>query len=165
LISDSPSSGATCSPAFSALGTTLKQAGSHAAQYEVDYTYQYYAAQAAAENGVETYVLVSAAGADPDSLIFYSRMKGELERDIKKLPFRCIRIIQPGMLAGARKESRSGERVGLLVGSLLAQVPFLRQYRPIHARTVAQASINAALDGTFNVQTLALEQVFTRAGE
>jgi aspartate-semialdehyde dehydrogenase len=36
---------------FSSLGTTLKQAGSKAAQYEVDYTYQYQFAQFANENG------------------------------------------------------------------------------------------------------------------
>ncbi|TGD77194.1 NAD-dependent epimerase/dehydratase family protein [Hymenobacter wooponensis] len=150
---------------FSTLGTTLKQAGSQAAQYEIDYTYQYRAAQAAAEHGVEALVLVSSAGADAHSMIFYSRMKGELERDVKKLPFRRIRVLQPGMLAGARKEPRTGERIGLALGSLLGQVPVLRQYRPIHGRTVAQAMINAALDDTPGVQTITLEDVFIRAEE
>lgn len=148
---------------FSTLGTTLKQAGSQDAQYEIDYTYQYQAAQAAAENGVEAYVLVSSAGADAHSFIFYSRMKGELERDIKKLPFRRIRVLQPGMLAGNRKEPRTGERLGLLLGSVLGQLPLLRQYRPIHGRTVAQAMINSALDETPGVQTVTLEDVFARA--
>ncbi|TGE04970.1 NAD-dependent epimerase/dehydratase family protein [Hymenobacter fodinae] len=148
---------------FSTLGTTLKQAGSQAAQYEIDYTYQYRAAQAAAEHGVETLVLVSSAGADAHSMIFYSRMKGELERDVKKLPFRRIRLLQPGMLAGLRQEPRTGERIGLALGSLISQVPLLRQYRPIHGRTVAQAMLNAALDETPGVQTITLEKVFERA--
>lgn len=150
---------------FSMLGTTLRQAGSQAAQYEIDYTYQYQVAQAAAEHSVETYVLVSSAGADAESLVFYSRMKGELERDVKKLPFRRIRILQPGMLAGPRKEPRTGERLGLVLGSLISQVPVLRQYRPIHGRTVAQAMINAALDETPGVQTISLEEVFERAAQ
>lgn len=148
---------------FSTLGTTLKQAGSQQAQYEIDYTYQFQAAQAAAENGVEAYVLVSSAGADAESLLFYSRMKGELERDIKKLPFRRIRILQPGMLAGPRQEPRTGEKIGLVLGSVLSQLPLLRQYRPIHARTVAQALLNAGLDETSGVRTDTLEGVFTRA--
>src|SRR6476661_1921763 len=38
--------------AFSALGTTLKKAGSKAAQYKIDHTYQYEFAWAAAQNGV-----------------------------------------------------------------------------------------------------------------
>ena len=72
---------------FSALGTTLKKAGSKGAQFKIDYKYQYYFARAAAENGVSNYVLVSAAGSSPTSRIFYSRMKGILEKDIKKLAF------------------------------------------------------------------------------
>ena len=58
---------------FSTLGTTLRQAGSQDAQYRVDYTYQHEAARAAAANGVETYVLVSSAGADANARVFYSR--------------------------------------------------------------------------------------------
>ena len=38
---------------FSALGTTRKDAGSKAKQYEVDYTYQYEFAKMALNNGVE----------------------------------------------------------------------------------------------------------------
>ena len=72
---------------FSAMGTTLKQAGSKDAQYKIDYTYQYNVAKAAAENGVPQYVLISSAGASPKSRIFYSRMKGELEESVKKLTF------------------------------------------------------------------------------
>lgn len=66
--------------AFSCLGTTLKDAGSKDAQRKVDYDYQYNFAKAAKENEVEDYVLVSAYGANPNSKIFYSRMKGELSR-------------------------------------------------------------------------------------
>ena len=149
---------------FSMLGTTLRQAGSQQQQYTVDYTYQYQAAQAAAENGVDTYALVSSAGADTESFAFYTRMKGELERDVKRLPFRAIRILRPGMLAGHRAEPRLGERVGLWLATVASTMPLLHSYRPIHARTVARALLNAALDPTPGVQTDSLEQVFTRAG-
>ncbi len=150
---------------FSSLGTTLSQAGGQQEQYLVDYTYQFQAAQAAAENGVPTYVLVSSAGADAESLLFYNRMKGELERDIKRLPFQRIRIIQPGILAGPRTEQRLGEKVGLWLATAASTIPLLHSYRPIHARTVARAMHHAALDETPGVQTDSLEQVFTRAGK
>lgn len=150
---------------FSTLGTTLKQAGSQEAQYKVDYTYQYRTAQAAATAGVSSFVLVSSAGADADSFVFYNRMKGELERDIKRLPFRRIRILQPGVLAGGRAQVRLGEKIGLVLASVVGAVPPLRGYRPIHARVVAQAMINAALDETPGISTDTLEGVFTRAGE
>lgn len=148
---------------FSSLGTTLRQAGSQDGQYKVDYTYQFEAAQAAAENGVPAYVLVSSANADADALVFYSRLKGELERDIKRLPFRRIRILQPGILAGNRTAPRLGEKLGLLLATVAGTMPLLHAYRPIHARTVAQAMINSAIDPTPGVQTDTLEDVFRRA--
>jgi uncharacterized protein YbjT (DUF2867 family) len=58
---------------FSALGTTLRKAGSKDAQYKIDYTYQYNIAKLSADNGIETYILVSAANSSPDSKIFYSK--------------------------------------------------------------------------------------------
>src|SRR5688572_25909562 len=64
---------------FSSLGTTIRQAGSTNAQYKIDFTYQYEFAKAAASNNVPSYVLVSSAGADAKSIVFYTRMKGELE--------------------------------------------------------------------------------------
>jgi len=148
---------------FSALGTTLSQAGGQKAQYRVDYTYQYRTAEAAAQNDVKTYVLVSSASADPDAFVFYTRMKGELERDVKRLPFQRIRIIRLGMLAGHRKESRMAERIALPLAALLAHLPGLSPYRPIHGREVAQAMINAALDEKSGIQIDTLEGVFKRA--
>jgi uncharacterized protein YbjT (DUF2867 family) len=59
---------------FSALGTTLKQAGSKEKQYEVDFTYNLNFAQKAKANGIENYVLVSSIGANAKSSIFYTRI-------------------------------------------------------------------------------------------
>jgi uncharacterized protein YbjT (DUF2867 family) len=130
---------------FSALGTTLAVAGSQAAQHRVDHGYQYAAARAARANAVPAYVLVSSAGASPRSRIFYSRMKGELERDVEALGFERTRILRPGMLDGDRREHRSGERLALRVLRPLAPV-LPAPLRPIHAAIVARAAIAAALD-------------------
>ncbi len=130
---------------FSALGTTLRAAGSQAAQYRVDHGYQYAAARAARANGVPAYVLVSSAGASPGSRIFYSRMKGELERDVEALGFERTRILRPGMLDDDRRERRTGEQLALaLLRPLSAILP--APARPIHAAVVARAAIAAALD-------------------
>lgn len=132
---------------FSTLGTTLARAGSKESQYQVDYTFQYEAAAAAAKNGVKQYVLVSSAGADVNSAFFYSRMKGELDRDVKALPFSCVRIIKPSVLDGDRAEKRLGESIGLALGKFLTPlIPPLRKYRPIHARQVALAMQKAVFD-------------------
>jgi uncharacterized protein YbjT (DUF2867 family) len=130
---------------FSALGTTLRAAGSAAAQYEVDHGYQLRVAEAARRNGVATYVLVSSGGASPRSRIFYSRMKGELERDVEALRFPRSRILRPGLLDGERREVRAGERWALRVLRPLAPV-LPSGVRPIRAEVVARAAIAAARD-------------------
>jgi uncharacterized protein YbjT (DUF2867 family) len=150
---------------FSALGTTLKKAGSKEAQFQIDYTYQLHFARAAARNGVSTYVLVSSAGASTNSRIFYSRMKGELEEEIKKLPFNHIHILQPGILEGKRQESRPGEKAGVALMSVLQHVPGLKKYRPIPAETVARAMIRCCFDKQGKLHVYTWDGVFKRAGE
>jgi uncharacterized protein YbjT (DUF2867 family) len=148
---------------FSALGTTIKKAGSKAAQYKIDHDYQYNFAHAAAQNQVPVYVLVSSAMASETSRIFYTRMKGELERDIKTLPFQAIHIMQPGMLQGDRKESRPGEKIGLYVIKLLNKMGIALQQKPVPASVVAKAMINVSFKNDKRISVYALTQVFTAA--
>jgi uncharacterized protein YbjT (DUF2867 family) len=129
---------------YSALGTTLRAAGSKEAQYQVDHTYQLSIAKAAAANGVSKYVLVSAAGSSTKSTIFYSRMKGELERDVQKLPFETIHILRPGMLKGERKNTRTGEIIGGAIMEAVSYIPGLGNLKPIAGHEVARAMINAS---------------------
>jgi len=145
---------------FSAMGTTIKQAGSKAQQYKVDYSYQYEFAQAAAYNHVPVYALVSAASSSPDSNIFYSRIKGELERDIKSLPFKSITILQPGLLTGARQDERFGEKLGYRVLKALNTIGLFKKYRPVEGRTVALALRNAAFKASAGVHTYTLDELF-----
>lgn len=131
---------------FSSLGTTAKKAGSKEAQYEVDHTFQLHGARAAKEQGVPSYVLVSAAGADASSSLFYNRMKGELDRDVAALGFERCHVLRPSILEGDRQESRPGEAFGIAAMKAFKFIPGLKKYRPIHVNTVARAMIAAALD-------------------
>ena len=150
---------------FSALGTTLKKAGSKEAQYQIDYQYQYDFAKAAAGNHVPVYVLVSSAMASVHSRIFYTRMKGELERDIRLLPFQYIHIMQPGMLEGNRKEKRPGEKIGLALLKFINKLGIALQQKPVPASVVAKAMINVSFLKNNHVNVYALREVFSAAGE
>lgn len=131
---------------FSAMGTTIGKAGSKDAFLKVDYTYPFEVAKAAKQNGVGSHVLISSLGADADSSIFYSQVKGKLERDISLLGFTTNIIIQPSILLGERKESRPMERIGQ---SFVQKCSFLfvgplAQYKGVSAETVAIAMIALA---------------------
>lgn len=134
---------------FSSLGTTIKAAKTKANQYEVDYTYQYNFAKAAADNGVKYYVLISSIGANSKSSFFYLRMKGELDEAVSRLLFRKIRILRPAQLVGERTEKRFGENLGLTITRFLIKTGIMKNRFPIEGKTVAQAMIGS-LDPSLN---------------
>ena len=84
--------------AFSCLGTTLRAAGSKAAQHRVDVDYQLQFAEMARRSGVGTFVLLSAAGANAKSSLFYMRLKGEAEEGVRALGFERTLFFRPGMI-------------------------------------------------------------------
>ena len=131
---------------FCALGTTIAKAGSQPEFYKVDFTYVVETARLAAVSGARQFLLVSAVGADRSSSIFYSRVKGETEEAVRKLPLAGIQIFRPSILAGERSESRPFERVGLAAFSAVsfAMVGPLRRYRPVAAEDVARAMLEVA---------------------
>ena len=92
-----------------ALGSTMKQAGSREAFRQIDHGYPLVIARAARANGCEVFALNSAAGANPRSLVFYSRVKGELEQDLRALGFASLTLVRPGLIGGDRVERRAGE--------------------------------------------------------
>lgn len=128
---------------FSAFGTTIKKAGSQENQYKIDYSYQWQVAKAASDNRMQSYILISALGANASSSMFYNRMKGELDVAVQKLNFENVTILKPSLLDGNRKEQRVGEKLGLLVFRFIKYIPGLRTYRPIHVEIVAKAMVNA----------------------
>ena len=143
--------------AFSCLGTTIKQAGSKEAQRKIDYSYQLHFAEAAKANGVSIYSLCSSASANVRSPVFYSRIKGELDRDVSALGFERTRIFRPSLLLGDRGDrERLGEKVAAPVLRGLNAIGLFRKSRGIEASTVARAMIRATFDetaGTTDVDT------------
>lgn len=131
---------------FCCLGTTIKQAGSQPAFRRVDHAFVMGLAHAGLRAGATQFLLVSAIGADPESRVFYSRVKGETESAIRKLPFQGIQIFRPSLLLGERPEFRLGERIAMLGAPVLPALLFgrLRRYRPIQAATVAGAMVRIA---------------------
>jgi uncharacterized protein YbjT (DUF2867 family) len=131
---------------FCCLGTTMKKAGSKEAFYKVDFIYCLELAKIASQNHYKSFNLVSAIGSDTNSSIYYSKVKGQLEKTLEELNIAQLNIFQPSILVGNRAEFRLGERIGIGIAQLIAPLLIggLRKYNPIHAAQVANAMLNAA---------------------
>jgi uncharacterized protein YbjT (DUF2867 family) len=147
--------------AICALGTTIGAAGSRAAFYEVDHDAVLRFATAAYKGGTRHFLLVSAVGADASSRVFYSRVKGETERDLVELGFKRVDIAQPALLLGARTENRPVEKLLQAADPLtrLGMLGLLDRYAGIGAITVARALLKLCEDsepGIFRHENRAL---------
>ncbi|MGI4866903.1 MAG: NAD(P)H-binding protein [Janthinobacterium lividum] len=131
---------------YCCLGTTMRQAGSKEAFFEVDFLYVVKLAAVTAANFASQFLVVSAIGADTESRFYYSQVKGEMETAVRQTPFRAIHIFRPSLLLGSRTKPRLGERVS---GWVLAR-PLLRgnwqKYRAITDVAVARAMLQAAAE-------------------
>ncbi|GAB2671117.1 hypothetical protein ACFQWB_13710 [Paenibacillus thermoaerophilus] len=100
----------------------------------------------AREAGAETFLIVSAMGANPSSRMFYNRVKGTVERELRRIGLPRTYVFRPSLLLGRREEFRAGERVAVALAPLLSPLltgPFAK-YRPIAAADVATAMRLAA---------------------
>ena len=138
--------GERCEDIFCCLGTTIKIAGSQQAFRRVDHDYPLMLAKLGKAEDARQFVLVSALGADAQSRVFYSRVKGETERDIAAIGLPKVVFMRPSILLGERHQRRPGERAGIFLGKLIAPLLLgqLRKYQPIHADEVAAAMLYVA---------------------
>lgn len=139
---------------FICFGTTLKKAGSKKQQWAIDYEIPLKVAEIARIKGFEKIILVSSYGANADSKIFYSRMKGKLDESILNLNFPASFIFKPGALI--RKNSdRFGEKLGVKILQSLNKLGLFKKFRPLRTETLAfkmkEAPKSAEIGATFYV--------------
>jgi len=145
--------------AYCALGTTIKQAGSKEDFYKIDHDFVLSFARWTAKLGATKFLYVSAIGADSNSAIFYNKVKGEIERDLKPLSFEYIGIFQPSILLGNRKETRIGEDVGKVVMKAVTFFGIYKKYKPIHDYQVAKAMLYHAAKDKKGIETISSKEM------
>lgn len=131
---------------FVCLGTTIKKAKTKEAMYKVDVEYPVAIAQLANKKYAKQFLFISSMNANKDSSIWYSKMKGMLEEEVKKLPFVSISIFRPSLLIGERKEFRFGEKIAekLFQGVSFLMPESWKSNFAIEASTVAQSMYEVA---------------------
>jgi uncharacterized protein YbjT (DUF2867 family) len=134
---------------FCCIGTTMRQAGSTEAFRKVDYEYPLRLGQIVKRQGIKQFVLISSIGANKNSRIFYSRVKGEVEEALTDLKFGSTLIFRPSLLLGHRQEFRFAEEVSKIFMKIF--IPFfigsIRRYRPVQATSVAAVMAYEAARG------------------
>jgi uncharacterized protein YbjT (DUF2867 family) len=137
--------------AISALGTTIKSAGSQAAFRAVDHDAVLAFASAAQTRGARRFLLVSALGANARSGNFYLRTKGQAEDALARLAFSQLTVLRPSLIddQGQRPEQRLGERLALpLSRALFSVIGRTHRYAPIAADVIARALLRLAFDAS-----------------
>jgi uncharacterized protein YbjT (DUF2867 family) len=132
---------------FCCLGTTIKEAGSKEAFRKVDYKYPLALAKAMRSKGANHFLVVTALGSNAQSVVFYSRVKGQLEQQLIDLQYPSLSIFQPSLLLGERKERRLGEDLAKLFITMITPLLAggLRKYRAIQGADVAKAMLKIAM--------------------
>ena len=121
----------------SVLGTTIKKAGSKNEFTKIDHDLTLKISKIAKEEGCRTMILISSIGANYESNIFYSKVKGLLEVSLKEIGFEELHILRPSLLLGKRTETRPAEYISKhLIGNLSFLISW--KYKPIHASIIAK---------------------------
>lgn len=155
--------------AFCCLGTTIKMAGSQAAFRAVDFDAVLAFARACRAAGATRFGLVSAMGASERSSVFYNRVKGEVEQELKAQGWPHLVIARPSLLLGERstlgQPTRPGEQLAQrLMPALGWLIP--KSLRPITDQAVAAGLLTAVAEappGTTVIESGALAERAARA--
>ena len=125
---------------FCCIGTTKAKTPDNETYKKIDYGIPVTAAKLAKENGIETFIVISSLGADEDSRVFYSKTKGEMQRDVLEQNISNTYILQPSLIVGNRDESRFGEHMAKVFMKVFGfLIP--EKYKMIQAKTIAQAML------------------------
>ena len=131
--------------AFCSLGTTIKQVGSKDKFYAVDHDLVLEFASWSKKLGASKFLYVSAMGANSKSSIFYSKVKGETENDLKALQFPYLGLFRPSLLVGTRHDFRLTEQIATFFMTPLTWLKLGKNIRPIRDHVVAKSLVSVAL--------------------
>ncbi|KAL2797962.1 hypothetical protein BJX66DRAFT_296843 [Aspergillus keveii] len=131
---------------ISSFATTRGAAGGFENQYKIEHDLNVELAKTARDAGTKVYVLISSSGASTTSNFAYTKMKGEIEEDIKALGFERTVILRPGLIAGQREESRPMEAAARFVAGAFGRLhSSLKDGWAQEADVIGKAAVNTGL--------------------
>ena len=92
-------------------------------------------------------------------MIFYNKIKGELEDMVKRLNFKSISILQPSILERGKSE-RIGERLVLNIIKMFNALGFFKKYKAMPTNILASKMIKLVKKSELGVKTITLDRIF-----
>jgi len=136
----------TADEVFCCIGSTKKKTPKEEIYKKVDVGIPSAAAKLSKENEINTFIVISALGADSKSRFFYNQMKGEMETYVLEQKIKHTYILRPSLISGKRKEKRTFEFLWkqlMKVANLFMMGP-LKKFRSISAISIAKAMVELA---------------------
>jgi len=114
--------------------------------FQVDFNYQLEIAKKTKELGAQSISLISAVGADSNSLNYYLKTKGMLEKEIIKLEFSSTNIFRPGHLMGNKKrlDIVLADSISLIFDPILRGP--LKKFRSISVKKLSKSVVSNSMD-------------------
>jgi uncharacterized protein YbjT (DUF2867 family) len=128
---------------FCCIGTTKAKTPDTDTYRKIDFGIPAAAAKLAKANGITTFIVVSAIGANKDSGIFYNRTKGEMQEAVLAQYIPNTYILQPSLIVANRKETRLAEKIAIVFMKLLNPLLWggAAKYKSINAASIAKAMV------------------------
>ena len=114
--------------------------------FKIEHDYCINIAKIANHNKVKQFFYISSKGANPKSLFFYNKTKGQIEEGLKKIGFPALHIFRPSVLLGKRSEFRFLESLAktfLRMFNFL-MIGFLKEIKAMPASLLAKMIIATA---------------------
>jgi len=131
---------------YCCIGTTAKKTPNKTFYKQIDYGIPVAAAKLAKANHIETFLVISAMGANKNSTVFYNKIKGEMEHSVLQQHIKNTYILRPSLISGERKEQRLLENIGLTIFKVIQPlfIGSLKKYKSISAEYIAEAMLKLA---------------------
>ncbi|GGW24915.1 nucleoside-diphosphate sugar epimerase [Arenibacter certesii] len=128
---------------FCCIGTTKAKTPDSEKYREIDVGIPVSAGKLCKLNNINTYIVISALGANPKSRASYNRLKGEMENAVLALGIPKTHFLRPSLIAGKRAEQRLGEGLANQFMKVLnfVFVGPLDKYKSIKPETIASAMV------------------------
>ena len=103
-------------------------------------------ARIAKENGVKSVLIITAVGANENSAMEFTRIKGEIERDMLDRHFEHTHFFRVSMIMGRQSQFRPMEKTMMMIWKVISPLFFGRveKYKGITGKAVARAMYLAA---------------------